>query len=86
MKPRRKSWMLFTKRWAPLVIGGLALQFNLGGCDPEVRDAVLTGLQTTLTTLLSTVVQAFFLSLQDAGTTSQPVVQVIQDVATSFFA
>ncbi len=86
MKPRRKSWMLITKRWAPLVMGGMALQFNLGGCDPEVRDAVLTGLQSTLSTLLTTVVQAFFLSLQDAGTTSQPVVQVIQDVAQSIFA
>ncbi len=86
MTPRRKSWMLTTKRWAPLVLGGLALQFNLGGCDPEVRSAVLTGLQTSLSTLLTSIVQAFFLSLQAAGSTSQPVVQVIHDVAQSVFA
>ncbi|HWL92014.1 MAG TPA: hypothetical protein VNT79_00640 [Phycisphaerae bacterium] len=86
MKPRRRSWLLTTKRWAPLALGGMALQFNLGGCDPAVRDAVLGGLQTSFTGLLSAVINAFFLSLADAGSTSQPVVQVITDVAQSIFA
>ncbi|MBX3395081.1 MAG: hypothetical protein KF841_06900 [Phycisphaerae bacterium] len=86
MKPRRRSWMLTTKRWAPFVLGGLALQFNLGGCDPEVRTAVLSGLQASFSTLLTSIVNAFFLSLQQASSTSQPVVQVIHDVTHAFFA
>lgn len=79
MKSRRKPLILLARKWAPLVAGGLALQINLSGCDPEVRDTVLTGLQTSLTGLVSSVINAFFLSLQDAGTTSQPVVNAIME-------
>lgn len=86
MKPRRKSWMLTTKRWAPLVLGGMAVQFNLGGCDPEVRSAVLDGLQASFSGLLTAIVNAFFLSLQEASSTSQPVVQAIETITKSIFA
>ncbi len=71
MKLRRpKSWLTFAKRWAPFLAGGLALQINLTGCDPEVRNAVLTGVQESMTTLFSSVIEAFFLSLRDAGSSS----------------
>ena len=78
-RPRPKSWLQFAKRWAPFLAGGLALQFNLGGCDPTVRDTVLTGISTSLTTLASSVISAFFLSLQAPTTsgTTQPVVQAV---------
>ena len=76
MKPTRSSRWLTLARWAPLLIGGTALQLNLSGCDPTVRDTVLTGIQTALVGLVSSIINAFFLSLQSAtGSTSQSVVQ-----------
>ena len=64
-------------RWTPLFAGGLVLQ-NLTGCDPEVRNSVLTGIQTSLTGLITSILNAFFLSLQDIGSqTSQPIVQAV---------
>jgi len=86
MKIRRKPWTFLATRWAPLLAGGLALQFNVTGCDPEVRDAVLNGTQTAMTGMLTSIINAFFLSLQGAGTTSQPVVQAVFDAAKSLVA
>jgi hypothetical protein len=55
------------------------MQINLSGCDPTVRNTVLTGIETSLTTLASSVISAFFLSLQgsSSGSTTQPVVQAV---------
>lgn len=50
-----------------LMMGGAA--FQLSGCDPTVRDTVLTGLESTATTLGTTLISAFFLSLNDNATT-----------------
>ncbi|MFQ5412212.1 MAG: hypothetical protein ACE5EC_07930 [Phycisphaerae bacterium] len=88
MKPRRKLWLFLAKHWAPLLAGGVALQFNLTGCDPEVRTSVLGGIQASLTGLLTSVINAFFLAIQGTSdtTTSQPVVQGIIDAATGLFA
>ena len=88
MNRRRNVWSRVVKYWAPLMAGGLAWQLNLGGCDPEVRNAVLTGLQDSLVGLFDTVISAFFLSLQDAGggTTTQPVVQATLDVLKIWLA
>lgn len=86
MKTRRKPWSMTAARWAPLLIGGVALQVNLTGCDPEVRAAILTGLQTSMTSLFSSIISAFFLSIQGASSTSQPVVQAIFDAANSLVA
>lgn len=46
-----------------LAVGGSA--FQLSGCDPAVRDTILTGLETTTQSLSSALITAFFLSLQD---------------------
>ncbi len=55
-------------------VGGTA--FQLSGCDPAVRDTVLTGLQTTTSSLTGTLIDAFFISLQDddgaGGFTTNP--------------
>lgn len=48
---------------AALSIGGAPLV--LEGCDPNVRDTVLNGVQGASNTLLSTFVDAFFESLND---------------------
>jgi len=89
MKLRRpKSWLIFAKRWAPFLAGGLALQLNLGSCDSEVRDTVLTGIQTSMTTLFSAVIEAFFQSLQDAGSssTTQSVVKAVVENLNGWLA
>ena len=87
MKRRRVSRWLTAKRWAPLLAGGLALQVNLTGCDPEVRDAVLTGVQTSLTGMITSILNAFFLSIADSGSsTSQPVVQAVFENLSGWLA
>lgn len=86
MKQRRKPMILKLRKLAPFALGAAVLQINLSGCDPEVRNAVLTGVQTSLTGLISSIIDAFFLSLQDAGSTSQPVVKAIIDTAHTFLA
>jgi hypothetical protein len=48
---RGRMWLLTT------AAGGL---FVLSGCDPDVRDTVLGGVETAVTTLITTFVQAFF--------------------------
>lgn len=74
------------KALVPVLAGGMALQFGLGGCDAEVRDQLLTGVATSMTGLVTTVIGAFFQSLTDIGSsaTSQPVVQAVQDAANWF--
>lgn len=49
-----------------LAVGGSV--FELSGCDPAVRAQLLTGLETTTTSLLTALSSAFFLSLQDDST------------------
>lgn len=53
---------------AAAAIGGSA--FALGGCDPLVRESLLTGLEATTSALTDTLVSAFFLSLADEDTQS----------------
>jgi hypothetical protein len=74
------------KRWAPLLAGGVVLQFNITGCDSEVRTAVLGGVQTAMTGLFTSIINAFFLSLQDSGATSQPVVKAVFESLQSWLA
>ena len=75
-----------SKVLVPVLAGGMALQFGLGGCDQEVQEQLLTGVATSLTGLVTTVIGAFFQSLADVGTsaTTQPVVQAVQDVVSWF--
>ncbi|HKQ49960.1 MAG TPA: hypothetical protein VJZ71_17935 [Phycisphaerae bacterium] len=75
-----------SKVLVPVLAGGMALQFGLGGCDQEVQEQLLTGVATSLTGLVTTVIGAFFQSLADVGssTTTQPVVQAAQEVVSWF--
>ena len=53
----------FMRTVMALAIGGSA--FQLSGCDPEVRAAMLTGLETTTQSLAPALISAYFLSLAD---------------------
>jgi len=55
------------KTTAAVLIGGSV--FQLGGCDPTVRSTLLTGLETTASTLAQTFITAFFVSLDDDADT-----------------
>jgi hypothetical protein len=44
--------------------------FQMGSCDPTVRTTLLTGLETTTTSLANTIIQAYFVSLQEDTTTT----------------
>jgi hypothetical protein len=60
----RKSVRARLARFAALAaVGGSA--FQLSGCDPAVRDALLTGLEQTTTSLSNALISAYFLSLED---------------------
>jgi hypothetical protein len=48
-----------------LSLGGSA--FQLSGCDPEVRSALLDGLEQTTQALSTSLIAAFFLGLQSDG-------------------
>lgn len=46
-----------------MAVGGTAMQ--LSGCDPNVRDALVVGLETTTQSLSAALISAFFLTLDD---------------------
>ena len=75
MKRHRMHRMLIASRWFLLLAGGMVPALSMAGCDPTVRTTVLTGIQTALTGLVTSVMNAFFMALATAGTsaTSQPV-------------
>lgn len=75
MKRNRMYRMLIASRWALLFVGGALPALSLSGCDPTVRTTVLGGIQTAMTSLVTSALNAFFLALTTVGTsTSQPVV------------
>lgn len=65
---KRNVWKRAMRATTILALGGTA--FQLSGCDPQVRATLLTGLQSTTTGLMTTLVSAFFLSLADDDNTS----------------
>lgn len=78
--------LLASKRlwWYAMAVGGGTLV--LSGCDPAVRELVLTGVSNATTGLASTFIGAFFQSLiqQDDGTTTT--VRAVIEQARLLFA
>ncbi len=60
---RSKLTNRFRRFAVGVALGGS--MFQLSGCDPAVRDALLTGLEGTTTSLTNTLISAFFISLED---------------------
>ena len=84
-----KLWVRRPNLWMTLVAGGPVLQ--LGGCDPTVKSTVLTGIQTSLTGLVTALINAFFQSLgtgasNASNATTQSVVQAVTHVARNILA
>ncbi|RJP34588.1 MAG: hypothetical protein C4547_10620 [Phycisphaerales bacterium] len=54
----------FMRLVAACVVGGSV--FQVSGCDPTVRQTLLTGLEATTNSLVDTLIAAFFISLDDS--------------------
>ncbi len=54
---------------AAVAVGGSA--FQLSGCDPTVRDSLLSGLEETTSALSSALISAFFISLENNAANNQ---------------
>ena len=59
----RSVWKRVVRTTTILAVGGSA--FQLSGCDPAVRNTLLTGLQSTSTGLATALITAFFQTLAD---------------------
>ncbi|RMF79020.1 MAG: hypothetical protein D6744_09510, partial [Planctomycetota bacterium] len=60
--------------------------FVLSGCDANVRDTVLSGVETATTTLGVTFLQAFFESLMSQDEETATTVKAITEFAPGVFA
>lgn len=66
---RSRSW------WASLTVGGTMLA--LGGCEPEVRDTVLSGVENAALGLVASFINAFFQTLNQSEDAGMDTVRVI---------
>jgi len=62
-----------------IAAGAVLTQVNFSGCNQDLRNTLLAGIESSLTGLVTTFINAFFQSLITPVTTSQPVVQAIFD-------
>ncbi len=85
MKRHRGYRLLTLRRWALLLGGGMLPFFSLTGCDPEVRNTVLAGVQAALTTFFAAILEGFFLALMADSTANQPTARAVFEGLTSFF-
>ena len=74
---RGKIWLLSA------AAGGL---FVMGGCDPNVRDTVLGGVEGATQTIITTFISAFFESVQNDEEGAATTVRTFVESATDFFA
>ncbi len=58
----------------------------LEGCDPNVRDTVLGGVEGATTSLFSTLIMAFFESLAAEEDDAVTTVKVLIETASTYFA
>lgn len=77
MKSKSMLARLNRKLLLSLALGGTLLQVSFSGCDQTLRDTVLTGVQASLTGLVTTFINAFFQALMTDNQTSQPIVQAV---------
>ena len=85
MKRHRGYRLLTLRHWALLLGGGLLPFFSLTGCDPEVRNTVLAGIQAALTGFFAAIIEGFFLALMADSTANQPTARAVFEGLTSFF-
>ncbi len=86
-KSRMWLWSVRRKTILSILAGGTVMQLGLGGCDPSVREALLSGLQTSFVALTTTFINAFFLALTNVDLpTTNPTVQTVFENLRSIYA
>ncbi len=60
---KRTARKRFIRAAMAMAVGGSA--FQLSGCDPAVRQTLLDGLQSSTQALTGSLIDAFFVGLQD---------------------
>jgi hypothetical protein len=78
----RRVMMTRILRWASMVLAGGGL-FVLNGCDPAIRELLLSGTNSAANGLASTFIDAFFMKLlqQDQTTTMRILEHAVRYVA-----
>ena len=71
----RRMFNLTRIWWTSFSVGGTA--FALSGCEPAVRDTVLTGVESAAGTILTSFLTAFFQTLQEPAETGVGTVKAI---------
>ena len=77
--------VLRARIWVLSAVSGGGL-LALSGCDPDVRDTVLGGVESATTTLITTGIQAFFETLLAEDEETVTTVKAIVEHAAEFFA
>jgi hypothetical protein len=67
-------------RWTAAVLAGGSM-FVLSGCDPTVKQTVLSGLETATTGLATTFIQAFFQKLSQSDSTTTAMREIVDGLA-----
>ena len=67
------------KLFLTLAAGGIMMQINFAGCDTDLRNNLLAGIQTSIVALITTFINAFFQALMAESASSQAIVKVILD-------
>jgi hypothetical protein len=83
---RMRGLLLRGRIWLLSAVSGGSL-LVLSGCDPNVRDTILGGVESSVTTLFTTFIQAFFetvLAADDDSTVTT--VRAIVEQVPEFFA
>lgn len=87
MKRHRAFRLLSLKRCALVLTGGMLPFFSLSGCDAEVRNTVLAGIQAALVSAMTAIVDGFFLAIKaTTETETTPVVKAVFEGLTSLVA
>ncbi len=71
-------------RWMTMLTGGTV--FVLSGCEPNVRDTVLAGVETAAGNLAATFIAAFFQTLEEPEEVATTVKILITDALPQIFA
>ncbi len=79
-----RAWLRRGQWWLLSMTSGSILV--LEGCDPAVRESVLTGVNNAATSLATTFIGAFFQSLMNEEEETATTVRAVIDVAQQFFA
>lgn len=73
MKRTLRLW-----RWAAAAIGSGSV-FVLSGCEPTIRETILSGMEDVTYGIAETIIAAFFLGLQQSNSTTTTMLRAAEE-------